>query len=120
MKIANEDFIRKVKQLEQDCKIGKMDVEALVVPDIIDLACHTAIRIKLLNGEYVDIRMNTRMWVDTSLHECHSADYLNAIDHCYEFDDGTLEASNDEGGSNQVNFCPFCGYEAKVKIGDYT
>ena len=40
-----------------------------------------------------------------------------AINFCYESEDGTLWADNDEYGS-QVNFCPMCGYEAKVKIGE--
>lgn len=38
-----------------------------------------------------------------------------AIDCCFEDIDGFLFVSNGEYGS-QVNFCPFCGYEAKVKI----
>jgi len=39
----------------------------------------------------------------------------SAINFCYESDDGTLWVSNNEYGS-QVNYCPQCGYEAKVKI----
>lgn len=40
--------------------------------------------------------------------------YGEAIDFCGEKDDGTLWVSNSEY-SSQVNFCPYCGYEAKVK-----
>ncbi|MFA5040018.1 MAG: hypothetical protein WC464_00090 [Bdellovibrionales bacterium] len=112
----NENFIRKVKQLEQDCKLGKMEVEALIVPDIIDLSCHSAIRIKLINGEYVDIRMRTRMWEDTQPHNCEYGGYGDAVTYCTELANGFLEVGNDTGNGNFVNFCPFCGYEAKVKI----
>ena len=42
--------------------------------------------------------------------------YGQAITQCVELEDGTLTVDNDEYGS-QVNFCPYCGYEAKVKIG---
>jgi hypothetical protein len=45
--------------------------------------------------------------------KCHL--HGQAIDECYEDQDGCLFASNGEYGS-QVNFCPMCGYEAKVKI----
>lgn len=38
-----------------------------------------------------------------------------AIDRCYEDLDKKLFVDNREYGS-QVNFCPFCGYEAKVKM----
>jgi hypothetical protein len=41
--------------------------------------------------------------------------YGMAITECYEEEDGTLTSSNGEY-ANQVNFCPICGYEAKVKI----
>lgn len=41
--------------------------------------------------------------------------YGSAVDYCYEEEDGSLTASNGEY-ANQVNFCPICGYEAKVKI----
>jgi len=38
-----------------------------------------------------------------------------AIDNCFEDEDGFLFVSNREYGS-QVNFCPWCGYEAKKKV----
>lgn len=41
--------------------------------------------------------------------------YGAAIDECIQDLDGLLFVSNGEYGS-QVNFCPMCGYEAKVKI----
>lgn len=41
--------------------------------------------------------------------------YGNAIDKCIELNDGTLMVDNDEY-SSQVNYCPYCGYEAKTKI----
>jgi len=41
--------------------------------------------------------------------------YGNAISECMQEEDGTLTAGNGEYYS-QVNFCPICGYEAKVKI----
>ncbi len=47
--------------------------------------------------------------------KCHL--YGAAIDDCYEDQDGYLFVANGEYGS-QVNFCPMCGYEAKVKIKD--
>lgn len=40
--------------------------------------------------------------------------YGAAIDHCFE-EDGKLFVSNSEYMS-QVNFCPYCGYEAKIKV----
>lgn len=43
--------------------------------------------------------------------------YGVAIYQCTELEDGTLMVDNEEYGS-QVNFCPYCGYEAKVKIKD--
>ena len=54
-------------------------------------------------------------------HKCSLPDgakYLNcgpALDNCEEDDDGELYIDNGEYAS-QVNFCPICGYEAKVKI----
>ncbi len=62
----------------------------------------------------------------TRLHECKipiSTEFDDdpreiwggAIGKCTEYADGTLWVDNGEYGS-QVNFCPFCGYEAKVKI----
>jgi hypothetical protein len=41
--------------------------------------------------------------------------YGDAITEIDEHDDGTLWAGNGEYGT-QVNFCPFCGYEAKTKV----
>ena len=41
--------------------------------------------------------------------------YGNAIYNCKEDDEGRLIAEGGEYG-NQVNFCPFCGYKAKVQI----
>ena len=41
--------------------------------------------------------------------------YGVAIYQCTELEDGTLMVDNDEYGS-QVDYCPYCGYEAKVKI----
>lgn len=38
-----------------------------------------------------------------------------AITSCTEDEEGKLFVDNEEYG-NQVNFCPICGYEAKVKI----
>ncbi len=38
-----------------------------------------------------------------------------AIDQCFEHEDGTLRVDNDEYGS-LVNFCPICGYKAKVPV----
>lgn len=55
------------------------------------------------------------------LHYCESTNdakwgmYGNAIDKCIELNDGTLMVDNDEY-SSQVNYCPYCGYEAKTKI----
>ena len=54
------------------------------------------------------------------MHKCNldygiTAGYRPAINYCCEHEDGTLHVSNDEYES-QVNFCPVCGYEAKVKI----
>ncbi len=42
--------------------------------------------------------------------------YGHAIDYCFQDQDGYLFVENGEYGS-QVNFCPICGYEAKIKIG---
>lgn len=35
--------------------------------------------------------------------------------HCAEHEDGTLWLDNEEYGV-RVNFCPFCGFEAKSQI----
>jgi len=49
--------------------------------------------------------------------EVHNAPhgYGGAIAWVYETEDGRLWVDNDEYVS-QVNFCPFTGYEAKVKV----
>lgn len=51
------------------------------------------------------------------LHNCSHAtksdQYGGAIGACYEREDGTLWVDNGEYAS-QVNFCPYCGYRAKV------
>ena len=39
----------------------------------------------------------------------------SAIDYCKEYDDEKLFAGNTEYES-QVNFCPICGYKAKIQI----
>ena len=41
--------------------------------------------------------------------------YGFAICKCTELEDGTLMVDNDGYGS-QVDYCPYCGYEAKTKI----
>jgi len=46
---------------------------------------------------------------------CKQHLYGSAIDACFEDHDGYLFVANGEYGS-QVNFCPMCGYEAKLKI----
>lgn len=56
----------------------------------------------------------------TRLHHCTvprdaADDSLLAVTDCVEYEDGTLVVDNGEYG-NEVNFCPYCGYEAKVKI----
>ena len=47
--------------------------------------------------------------------ELPKAAYGAAIRYFYEDVDGKLWISNDEYAS-QVNFCPYCGCEAKVKV----
>lgn len=53
------------------------------------------------------------------LHECgiNSPEdaYGAALTGCFENKKGELWAGNGEYGS-QVNFCPQCGYEAKIKV----
>jgi hypothetical protein len=55
------------------------------------------------------------------LHECDmpESSYVvgwgTAIEKCWENEKGKLYAGNGEYGS-QVNFCPICGYKAKVVI----
>lgn len=55
----------------------------------------------------------------TTLHHCcaqsKSGGYGGAVDVCFETDDSELWVGNGEYAS-QVNFCPWCGYEAKVKV----
>jgi len=43
--------------------------------------------------------------------------YGAAINICIELKNGELWVGNGEYGS-QVNYCPFCGKEALIKIGD--
>lgn len=56
---------------------------------------------------------------DDNLHECEliapHEGYGIAVDFCEERDDGTLWVTNGEYAS-QVNFCPVCGYKAKVRV----
>ncbi len=40
--------------------------------------------------------------------------YGPAIDHCIKNKKGELWSGNGEYGS-QVNYCPYCGYEAEIK-----
>ena len=40
----------------------------------------------------------------------------NAIDYCLEYDDEMILCAGNDEYESQVNFCPICGYEAKVKI----
>ncbi len=53
-----------------------------------------------------------------TLHDCKGdtpiSGYGPAINYCYEQDANTLWVGNYEYGS-QVAFCPYCGFEAKVK-----
>lgn len=54
------------------------------------------------------------------LHECKAAKapykgHGPAIEICEESPEGELWVSNSEYAT-QVNFCPFCGYEAKKQI----
>lgn len=41
--------------------------------------------------------------------------YGPAVTECHESEDGTLWVGNCEYGT-QVNFCPFCGYEAQTTV----
>ena len=47
--------------------------------------------------------------------ELPKATYGVAVTHCYEDNGEKLWVSNDEYAS-QVNFCPYCGYEAKIEV----
>lgn len=66
-----------------------------------------------------DWKTKTQYYDDT-----HNGDYPeyfprdcgSAIVYCQEYSNGVLYVTNEEY-SSQVNFCPFCGYEARVKIG---
>lgn len=58
----------------------------------------------------------------TLLHKCRKElptdekhGYGSAITSCWELQDGTLHVDNEEYHS-QVDYCPWCGYEAKVKV----
>ncbi len=52
------------------------------------------------------------------MHECKgclkSYTYGSAVIECQETSEGYLLASNGEY-SNEVNYCPFCGFKAKLK-----
>ena len=52
-------------------------------------------------------------------HRCEGelpvATYGKAISYCYEDADGKLWITNEEYAS-QVNFCPYCGFKAKVEV----
>ena len=58
---------------------------------------------------------------ETSLggHRCEEslpeAAYGKAITYCYEDVDGKLWVTNEEYAS-QVNFCPYCGFKARVEV----
>lgn len=41
--------------------------------------------------------------------------YGSAVDFCIENEKGELWASNDEYAS-QVNFCPYCGFKARIQL----
>lgn len=55
------------------------------------------------------------------LHECGLLVPQNwgygsvAVDYCCEDEEGHLSVTNGEYG-NYVNFCPFCGFKAKVQV----
>lgn len=70
-----------------------------------------------------DYRKLIEVLYERRLHRCHPGEQgaafpwtgvSAAVTHCEENEDGQLWV---EGGqrSNQVNFCPFCGYEATSK-----
>lgn len=56
-----------------------------------------------------------RCYSETNGKEFPLEGYGQAIEECDEREDGTLWAGNGEYGT-RVNFCPFCGYSAKVKV----
>ncbi len=45
----------------------------------------------------------------------YSNGYDSAVKYCKEDEQGRLWAGNSEHGT-RVNYCPFCGYRAKVQI----
>lgn len=53
------------------------------------------------------------------LHKCEGTlpedSYGSAISSCFEGEDGALWVSNEEYAS-QVNFCPYCGFRAKIQL----
>ena len=57
--------------------------------------------------------------VEVKLHVCKGnlpwEAYGPAIEDCREVESGALWVGNGEYAS-QVNFCPYCGYEAKSKV----
>lgn len=65
--------------------------------------------------------MGSRKLHDCSVHdvEVEFEDYRIlygcAVTECIEYEDGKLYVSNGEYG-NRVNYCPFCGYKAKVQM----
>ena len=68
--------------------------------------------------ELMELHLVTCPGPNPKLHICDGelpdASYGPAIDVCQEELDGTLWASNNEYAS-QVNYCPFCGYKARVQ-----
>ncbi len=50
---------------------------------------------------------------DFDVGEHKSVLYGEAVNDCYESTDGGLYVTNGEFG-NRVNYCPFCGYKAKI------
>jgi hypothetical protein len=56
---------------------------------------------------------------DENKHLCEGSipqsGYGPAINYCAEEPYGSLWVGNDEY-SSQVNFCPYCGYKAKIQI----
>jgi len=58
-------------------------------------------------------------YCDISKQDTETTHYGIAIDLCEETEDGRLWVNNLEYG-NGVNFCPFCGFKAKVPMGPKT
>lgn len=71
-----------------------------------------------MNDKFIK-KPNTSSQDYNNVHFCEIATKIHlggpAIDECFEDSDGLLFVSNGEYGS-QVNFCPWCGYEAKIKV----